>query len=61
MDTNPGTTFKEGDEVVLVRGGNVGTPGIFLRLRADARWADITERSGMVKMHPLEWLGRPQH
>lgn len=48
--------FHEGDEVVLARGSYRGTPGIFLRVRADARWADITERSGTVRAHPLEWL-----
>lgn len=48
--------FREGDEVVLARGGHEGTPGVFLRLRADVRWADITERDGIVRSHPLEWL-----
>ena len=46
----------EGDNVVLVRGTYQGTPGVFLRLRADPRWADITERGGIVRSHPLEWL-----
>lgn len=48
--------FSEGDEVVLAQGTYTGTPGIFLRSRADAKWADITERSGLVRSHPLEWL-----
>jgi hypothetical protein len=50
------TLFREGDNVVLVRGTYQGTPGVFLRLRADPRWADITERDGIVRSHPLEWL-----
>ncbi len=48
--------FLEGDEVVLARGPYTGTPGIFLRPRADARWADIAERKGGVRSHPVEWL-----
>jgi hypothetical protein len=48
--------FSEGDEVVLARGPYTGTPGVFLRSRGDIKWADITERSGVVKSHPLEWL-----
>lgn len=48
--------FLAGDHVVLTRGGNAGTPGIFLNLREDANWADIRERDGKVKMHPMEWL-----
>ena len=56
METKSGTAFQEGDEVVLARGSNRGTPGRFLRLRPDPRWAEITERNGVVKMHPTEWL-----
>jgi hypothetical protein len=55
----PGPTdavFSEGDEVVLAKGTYTGTPGIFLRSRADIKWADITERNGIVRSHPLEWL-----
>lgn len=48
--------FSEGDEVVLARGPYTGTPGVFLRSRRDIKWADITERNGVVKSHPLEWL-----
>ncbi len=51
-----GATFRAGDEVVLAKGSHVGTPGIFLRLREDTRWADITERDGAVRYHPVEWL-----
>ena len=48
--------FEDGDEVVLALGSNRGTFGVFLCLRPDPRWADITERNGIVKMHPTEWL-----
>ncbi len=51
--------FHEGDQVVLADGTYQGTPGIFLRLRKDATWADITERDGSVRSHPLAWLARP--
>lgn len=48
--------FHEGDEVVLAEGTYQGTPGTFLRLRDDAKWADITERDGSIRSHPLAWL-----
>ena len=48
--------FREGDEIELATGSYQGTPGIFLRLREDVRWADITERNGKVRCHPVEWL-----
>jgi len=51
-----GTVFSEGDEVVLAMGTYTGTPGTFLRSRPDSKWADITERNGNVKSHPVEWL-----
>lgn len=57
MSTRPaGPTFREGDEVVLATGTYQGTPGIFLRLRADVNWADIMERNGAVRSHPVIWL-----
>ena len=49
--------FREGDEVVLVEGTYQGTLGVFVRLRDDVGWADITERNGAVRSHPLAWLG----
>ncbi len=49
--------FHQGDEVVLVRGSYQGTQGIFCRLKADPAWADITERGGAIRSHPVEWLG----
>lgn len=52
----PDAAFCEGDEVVLVRGPYVGTPGVFLRPRADIKWADVIERNGIVQSHPLKWL-----
>ena len=48
--------FREGDEVVLVEGTYQGTLGRFLRLKEDAKWADITERNGSIRSHPLLWL-----
>jgi len=48
--------FHEGDEVVLAAGSYQGTPGVFLRLRPDITWADITERDGAVRSHPMVWL-----
>lgn len=54
--TPAGTAFREGDEVVLAHGTYQGTPGVFLRLREDVKWADITERNGSIRSHPLTWL-----
>lgn len=50
--------FSEGDEVVLTAGPYEGTPGVFLRVRKDVNWGDITERNGTVRAHPLVWLAR---
>ena len=52
--------FIEGEEVVLAKGTYTGTPGVFLRHRQDAKWADITERNGTVRSHPLEWLAHAE-
>ena len=48
--------FHEGDAVVLAKGSYQGTVGVFLRLKEDAHWADITEPGGVVRSHPVEWL-----
>jgi hypothetical protein len=48
--------FREGDPVVLDNGTYQGTPGVFLRLRQDVNWADITERDGGIREHPVVWL-----
>jgi hypothetical protein len=57
MITRPaGSPFSEGDEVVLVKGSYEGTPGVFSRLKEDVNWADITERNGRIRSHPLIWL-----
>jgi len=48
--------FRPGDEVVLARGTYQGTSGVFLRLRKDLNWADITEDDGAVRSHPVLWL-----
>jgi hypothetical protein len=52
------TSFREGDALVLEEGSYQGTLGVFLRLREDVKWADITERNGNVRSHPVEWLAR---
>ena len=57
MDKPMGRAFREGDEVVLTDGTYQGTLGIFLRLKEDVKWADITERNGGVRSHPVVWLG----
>ncbi len=51
-----GPAFHAGDEVVLARGSYQGTPGVFLHLNADPNWADIRERDGHIRNHPLEWM-----
>ena len=48
--------FNEGDEVVLAEGSYQGTLGVFIRLKADRNWADITERNGSIRSHPVAWL-----
>ncbi len=50
------TVFQEGDEVILAEGTYQGTLGVFVRLRKDVNWADITERNGSVRSHPVAWL-----
>ena len=52
----PHDEFREGDEVVLAEGTYQGTRGTFVCLRADPKWADIKERNGVVREHPIEWL-----
>jgi hypothetical protein len=54
MNTQP--EFREGDEVVLAEGSYQGTPGVFLHLKEDPNWADIRERNGSVRSHPMAWL-----
>jgi hypothetical protein len=57
MSTKPAApAFHEGDEVVLANGTYQGTLGVFLRLREDVKWADITERDGSIRSHPVAWL-----
>jgi len=57
ISTRPaGPTFREGDDVVLAQGTYPGTLGVFLRLKEDVNWADITERNGDVRSHPVIWL-----
>jgi hypothetical protein len=56
INTKPGPAFRQGDEVVLANGTYQGTLGVFLRLREDVKWADITERNGSIRSHPVAWL-----
>jgi hypothetical protein len=49
-------TFQKGDEVVLAQGTYQGTQGVFLRLKDDVNWADIVERNGDIRSHPVIWL-----
>lgn len=51
-----GPAFREGDEIVLSYGPHQGTPGAFLRLTEDANRAEIIERNGSIRSHPVEWL-----
>lgn len=51
-----GPVFLAGEEVMLAMGSYQGTPGIFLNLKEDPNWADIQERNGSVRKHPLAWL-----
>ena len=51
-----GPTFREGDEVVLAKGSYQGTLGVFLHLKMDCNWADIRERNGAIRSHPVIWL-----
>ena len=50
------TVFREGDEVVLGEGTYQGTLGVFVRYKTDVNWADITERNGNIRSHPVAWL-----
>ena len=49
-------TFRAGDEVRLAEGTYQGARGIFLHLKADVNWADIAERNGSIRSHPVAWL-----
>ena len=41
---------------MLAEGTYQGTLGVFLRLKTDVNWADITERNGDIRSHPVIWL-----
>ncbi len=56
MTSKTDAAFHEGDKVVLAEGPYQGTPGVFLRLKEDTNWADITESNGDVRSHPMRWL-----
>jgi hypothetical protein len=48
--------FREGDNVVLAEGTYQGTVGVFMGPRQDVNWAEIKERNGVVRCHPVVWL-----
>ncbi len=50
------SAFCKGDEVELAEGTYQGTRGVFLRLREDVKWADISEPNGVIRSHPVVWL-----
>ena len=50
------TEFRAGENVVLAEGTYQGTRGVFMRLRQDVNWAEIRERTGVVRCHPIAWL-----
>jgi hypothetical protein len=54
-------TFRAGDEVVLAEGTYQGTVGVFVRFRKDPHWADISERDGSIRSHPVAWLEHESH
>jgi hypothetical protein len=57
IDDNPVSfVFREGDEVVMADGTYQGTRGVFLHLNKDVKWADITERNGKIRSHPVAWM-----
>lgn len=51
-----GPAFAAGEEVVLTGGSYQGTMGVFLHLKEDPNWADIRERNGAIRNHPLVWM-----
>ena len=51
-----GSEFRDGDSAVLAEGTYQSTPGIFLRLKDGPNWADINERNGNIRSHPVAWL-----
>ena len=48
--------FRAGDDVFMPEGPCQGTPGVFLALGEDANWAEIRQRGGAVKRHPVIWM-----
>ena len=48
--------FSGGDNVVLAEGTYQGAVGVFIGPRQDVNWAEIKERSGVVRCHPVVWL-----
>jgi hypothetical protein len=65
MNHTPATVsrlqFRAGDSIVVLYDGRFnGMAGRFVSLRGDPNWADIEERDGSVRPHPVQWLQRPE-
>jgi hypothetical protein len=56
----PGQAFRKGDQVLLASGTYQGTLGSFLQLKTDVNWADIEERNGKIRSHPVAWLAHAE-
>ena len=41
---------------MLAAGSYPGTLGVFLHLTEDVNWAEIRERNGSIRRHPVAWL-----
>lgn len=48
--------IQPGDRVILVEGPYQGTPGVLLKLKEDANWAEVREWDNRVRCHPVIWL-----
>lgn len=56
VDSNNDPKFRAGDKVFLAEGTYPGTAGVFLRFREDVNWAELRERNGEVRAHPVAWM-----
>jgi len=52
----PASGFHPGDRIFLAKGPHQGSVGIFQRLTADPKWAEILEQDSTVRAHPVEWM-----
>ena len=59
FNTHPAGTieFKEGNNLMVLADGMYPcTRGVFIRLSKDVNWAEVRERNGEVRCHPVVWL-----